>query len=61
MQPLSLETSRLDLRWLTLDDAAFILALINDPDWISMPPAGISKRGHWQCIAGRDLGLTGSP
>lgn len=34
MQPLSLETSRLDLRWLTLDDAAFILALINDPDWI---------------------------
>jgi len=34
MQPLSLETSRLDLRWLTPDDAAFILALVNDPDWI---------------------------
>lgn len=34
MQPLSLETSRLSLRWLTLDDAAFILALVNDPDWI---------------------------
>ena len=34
MQPLSLETSRLNLRWLTLDDAAFILALVNDPDWI---------------------------
>ena len=34
MQPLSLETSRLNLRWLTLDDAAFILTLVNDPDWI---------------------------
>ena len=34
MQPLSLETSRLNLRWLTLDDAAFVLELVNDPDWI---------------------------
>jgi RimJ/RimL family protein N-acetyltransferase len=34
MQLLSLETSRLNLRWLTLDDAAFILELVNDPDWI---------------------------
>ena len=34
MQPLSLETSRLNLRWLTLDDAAFILELVNDPGWI---------------------------
>lgn len=34
MQPLSLQTSRLDLRWLTLDDATFILELVNDPHWI---------------------------
>lgn len=32
--PLSLETSRLRIRWLTLDDAAFILRLVNEPDWI---------------------------
>ncbi len=27
-------TSRLTLRWLTADDAAFVLALVNDPDWL---------------------------
>ena len=34
MQPLSLTTSRLKIRWLDLDDAAFIFHLVNDPDWI---------------------------
>ncbi|MDF2039894.1 GNAT family N-acetyltransferase [Cytobacillus oceanisediminis] len=29
-----LETDRLILRWLTLDDAAFILELLNEPSWI---------------------------
>ena len=29
-----LETDRLVLRWLTLDDAEFILKLVNDPSWL---------------------------
>jgi len=29
------ETPRLRLRWLTADDAAFILELVNDPTWIA--------------------------
>jgi RimJ/RimL family protein N-acetyltransferase len=29
-----METDRLVLRWLTPDDAAFILELLNDPSWI---------------------------
>lgn len=29
-----LETDRLILRWLTLDDTAFILELLNEPSWI---------------------------
>lgn len=29
-----LETERLILRWLTTDDAAFILELLNEPSWI---------------------------
>ena len=29
-----METDRLILRWLTPDDAAFILELLNDPTWI---------------------------
>lgn len=28
------QTERLSLRWLTTDDAAFILELVNDPSWI---------------------------
>jgi [ribosomal protein S5]-alanine N-acetyltransferase len=28
------QTGRLTLRWLTLDDAPFILALLNDPGWL---------------------------
>jgi len=31
---LVLETERLSLRWLTIDDAAFVLELVNDPAWI---------------------------
>ena len=34
MQPLSLETERLCIRWLQLDDCGFIHRLLNDPDWI---------------------------
>jgi len=29
-----LATDRLILRWLTLDDAPFILVLLNDPSWL---------------------------
>jgi len=29
-----LETDRLTLRWLTADDSAFILELLNDPGWL---------------------------
>lgn len=29
-----LETERLALRWLTAEDAEFIVALMNDPDWL---------------------------
>ena len=32
--PLSLETNRLHIRWLTPGDAAFIQHLVNEPDWI---------------------------
>jgi ribosomal-protein-alanine N-acetyltransferase len=31
---LRIETSRLSLRWLAADDAAFIYRLLNDPDWL---------------------------
>lgn len=31
---LSIVTERLEIRWLGLDDAAFILELVNDPDWL---------------------------
>ncbi len=34
MAPLSIETSRLLIRWLDFDDAEFIYQLLNDPDWI---------------------------
>jgi len=30
----SIETSRLNLRWLDADDAGFILRLLNDADWL---------------------------
>ena len=35
MPPFRIETGRLQLRWLDLDDAPFILELVNDPDWLS--------------------------
>ena len=31
---LVLETARLRLRWITLDDAPFIVELVNDPAWL---------------------------
>lgn len=34
MEPFVLETDRLRLRWLTEDDAAFLCALLNDPDFL---------------------------
>lgn len=34
MKPLSIETSRLNIRWLDSADASFIHRLVNDPDWI---------------------------
>lgn len=34
MQALEIQTSRLQIRWLDLDDAAFIYRLVNDPDWL---------------------------
>ena len=32
--PLAIDTRRLHLRWLATDDAAFILRLVNDSDWL---------------------------
>jgi RimJ/RimL family protein N-acetyltransferase len=32
--PFNIETSRLQLRWLSGDDAAFIHRLVNDPQWL---------------------------
>ena len=32
--PLAISTRRLRLRWLAADDAAFILRLVNDPEWL---------------------------
>ena len=32
--PLNIETSRLQLRWLNSNDAAFIYRLVNDPQWL---------------------------
>jgi len=33
-KPLSIETDRLQIRWLHAEDAEFIYHLVNDPDWI---------------------------
>jgi len=32
--PFNIETSRLQMRWLSGDDAAFIYRLVNDPQWL---------------------------
>lgn len=45
-----LQTSRLRLRQFQADDAGFVLALINDPDWI----AGIRDAGVRDVAAARD-------
>jgi [ribosomal protein S5]-alanine N-acetyltransferase len=29
-----IETARLELRWLTIDDAPFVIELVNDPEWL---------------------------
>ncbi len=34
LEPLSLTTERLHLRWLEPTDAEFILKLVNDPEWL---------------------------
>ncbi len=34
MASLSIETSRLQIRWLDFNDAEFIYQLVNDPDWV---------------------------
>lgn len=34
IKPLAIETRHLKIRWLELDDAAFIYTLVNDPAWI---------------------------
>ena len=50
-----LETDRLVLRHLTPDDAAFVLELLNDPDWIRF----IGDRGVRTLDAARDYILKG--
>ncbi len=50
-----LETSRLDLRELTTEDAAFILALVNEPAWLRF----IGDRGIKTLAAARDYILHG--
>jgi RimJ/RimL family protein N-acetyltransferase len=51
-----LETERLRLRELTLDDAPFILRLLNDPAWLEF----IGDRGVRTVEAARDY-LSGGP
>jgi len=52
----TLETERLVLRPLTIDDAAFILALLTDPDWLRY----IGDRGVRTLTDARDY-LRGGP
>ncbi len=51
-----LETDRLVLRWLTLDDAGFILQLVNEPAWLQF----IGDRGVRTIEQARDY-LTQGP
>ncbi|MDX3775479.1 GNAT family N-acetyltransferase [Chromatiaceae bacterium AAb-1] len=53
---LSLQTSRLKIRYLTLDDAAFMLTLLNDPDYIR----NIADRGV-RTLADAQQYLTAGP
>ena len=50
-----LETERLILRWLSADDAAFILELVNDPGWLRF----IGDRGVRTLADARDYILNG--
>jgi RimJ/RimL family protein N-acetyltransferase len=50
-----LETARLALRWLTADDAAFILALLNEPSFLRF----IGDRGVRTSVQARDYILNG--
>lgn len=50
-----LETERLNLRWLSADDAAFILGLVNEPAWIQF----IGDRGIKTMADARDYILNG--
>ena len=50
-----LETERLILRWLSADDAAFILELVNDPGWLRF----IGDRGVRTLEDARDYILNG--
>jgi RimJ/RimL family protein N-acetyltransferase len=51
-----LETERLALRWLEAADAPFVLALVNDPDWLRY----IGDRGIRSIEAARDY-IVGGP
>ena len=51
-----LETDRLILRWLSTDDAGFILELLNDPSWLQF----IGDRGVRTLEEARDYILKGS-
>lgn len=50
-----LETERLILRWMSPDDAAFILGLVNEPSWIQF----IGDRGVRTMADARDYILNG--
>src|SRR4051812_38132827 len=50
-----LETEHLSLRRLSADDAAFILELVNDPDWLQF----IGDRGVHTLADARDYILNG--
>jgi RimJ/RimL family protein N-acetyltransferase len=50
-----LETTRLNLRWLTADDAPFLLGLLNQPSFI----ANIGDRGVRTVEAAREYGEKG--
>ena len=50
-----LETDRLILRWLSTDDAGFILELLNDPSWVQF----IGDRGVRTLQEARDYILKG--
>lgn len=50
-----METERLNLRWIAVEDAAFILALLNDPAWLRF----IGDRGVKSTDAARTYILSG--